>query len=538
MNKLSDTQLLSRAERLARIASVEKWDLLVIGGGITGAGIFKRASQLGLKVLLIEQNDFAWGSSSRSSKMVHGGLRYLTEGQVKLTWESVQERQKLIEGSQGLVKAQSFALSHYKKKFPWPWIFNFLLFIYDLFAGKKQHAYWSQDSYQFLAPGLKNEQALGGTQFVDAMTDDARLVLRLIQESQQVGNLAVNYVKAIELEKDNGRVVGVIVKAAENELAISIKSKITINATGAWANQLFEKEVADQLPFKLRPLRGSHLIVASWRLPVATAISVRHPLDKRPVQIFPWQNVTVIGTTDVEHCEDINLEPKISQDEMNYLLDCVAFQFPATKLTAVDIISTYAGIRPVIAGSGLVAPSKEKREHSFYEQAGLISITGGKLTTFRIIAEQALNRVKDELSITSQLIDECFESDIFESSKLNQNPLINHHILQQLYANYGQLAEQIVEQNPKSELTPVGYSLSLWSELIWALKFEQVLHLDDLLLRRTRIGNVLPKGGLAEMNKIKSLCHQYLDWDENKWDMEFDRYQKLWKSCYSLPKED
>jgi len=296
--KLPANLQLSRAQRLQQIDQQKSWDVIIIGGGITGAGILKLASQLGLKALLLEQKDFAWGSSSRSSKMVHGGLRYIAEGQVGLTLESVRERQRLLKDAPGLVTQGSFAVSHYAKQFPWPWIFNLLLSIYDLLAGKKQHQYWLDKDYQYLAPGIKNKNSKGGSQFVDAMTDDARLVLRLLQEAQQLGNQAINYVKVTQLVKENGRVTGVIAKAEEAQQSLQLSAQIVINATGAWANDLFDKS---EQSIQLRPLRGSHLIVPSWRLPVATALSILHPEDRRPVQIFPWQNVTVIGTTDVEH---------------------------------------------------------------------------------------------------------------------------------------------------------------------------------------------------------------------------------------------
>ncbi len=369
--KLAKNIQQSRHRRLQQISQRNGWDIIIIGGGITGAGILKLASQMGLKALLLEQKDFAWGSSSRSSKMVHGGLRYIAEGQIGLTRESVRERQRLLKDAQGLVIKQSFTVSHYARKFPWPWVFNLLLSIYDLFSGKRQHRYWSKKDYQYLVPGTDPQDSTGGTQFMDAMTDDARLVLRLIQEAQQNGSQAVNYSKVNQLIRENGKVVGVLATPEESEDAIRLDSKVVVNATGAWSSLLLSDSEKQVL---IRPLRGSHLVVPSWRLPVASAISVAHPFDKRPVQIFPWQNVTIIGTTDVEHQQSLSFEPCISQDELNYLMECVEHQFPFAQLTENDIISTFAGVRPVIDSGTATAPSKEKRNHTIWTKPGLIML--------------------------------------------------------------------------------------------------------------------------------------------------------------------
>lgn len=533
---------LTREQRLAEITQQQCWDMIIVGGGITGAGIFKLASQAGLKVLLLEQKDFAWGSSSRSSKMVHGGLRYIAEGQIGLTLESVRERQRLLKEAPGLVKSQSFAISHYVGKFPWPWVFNLLLSIYDLLALKKQHRYWPKNDFQYLNPGAKFENSCGGSQFTDAMTDDGRLVLRLIQEAQQLGGQALNYVEVTELIKqshaDNRyQVTGVVARPKEAESPLSLSANVVVNATGAWANQLFE-QTEEQFP--LRPLRGSHLILPAWRLPVATAISVLHPHDNRPVIIYPWQNATVVGTTDVEHQRALDKEPVISRMELDYLLDCVTHQFPAAKITQQDIISTYAGVRPVVASGGLVKPSKEKREHCIKQSNGVITVAGGKLTTFRVIAEEVLKLVLSAQEIAK--ID--FSSAIFDSAnpidkycyKKNKQ-LLSEHILEKIVGNYGGLAEAFITQFNRQQLSYIGYSNNLWAELVWAMKYEQVYHLDDLLLRRTRIGNLLPNGAMENMSHIKTLCLSHLDWSEQQWERELARYQKIWLASYSLPQE-
>jgi len=548
MNKdydvLSAAFKMSRQQRLADIQSDQTWDIVIIGGGITGAGILKLASQLKLKVLLVEQKDFAWGSSSRSSKMVHGGLRYMAQGQMKLTLESVKERQTLLNEAPDLVVSKSFVMSHYKGQFPWPWLFNQLLVIYDTFAGIKQHRFWPKTTYQSLVPNVKEEDLLGGTQFADALTEDARLVQRLIQESLLLGGQAVNYVKVDNLLKSGGVVTGVRVEDTETANKFNIKAKVVINATGAWSDSFIADN--DTPPFKMRPLRGSHLILPSWRLPVASVISILHPVDKRPVQIYPWQNVTVVGTTDVEHSDDINLEPKISQQEFDYLLACVDHQFPAAKITQHDIVSTFSGIRPVIDNGGLLSPSKEKREHGIWQSAGLITVAGGKLTTFKLIAQQVLSKVSKVLNIDDAVLERpIFESYEIKDIKFSIKDLrLPPNIQKQINACYGVLTKEFIMQaitpsiknNNKGDLgLTLSYSRHLWAELIWAVKYEQIVHLDDLLLRRTRLGNVLPNGAIDYIAEIRILCCEYLSWDEVKWQNEITRYVNIWQKNYSLP---
>jgi len=549
---------LTRQERLQEITQQEQWDIIIIGGGITGAGILKQAAQLGLTVLLLEQKDFAWGSSSRSSKMVHGGLRYIAQGQFKLTKESVNERQRLLSEAPSLISNQSFAISHYKNQFPPPWIFNCLLGVYDFLAGKKQHKYYAKTDYQYLVPNTEcdsrpsHSSILGGTQFHDAMTDDARLVLRLIQEAQQLGAHAINYMAVEKMIQRNSQVCGVVaqdtyssgnlIKTDNNvspPLPLTLKAKVVVNATGAWAKKLLVKHNPYE-QINLRPLRGSHIIVASWRLPVASAISVLHPEDKRPVQIFPWQNVTIIGTTDIEHNDPLSREAMISRSEFDYLLTAISHQFPAAEIKECDVISSFAGIRPVVTNKpvqssqvkGKVAPSKEKREHSFWQQPGLLTIAGGKLTTFRLIAQQALQKVASEVSLPAHKIIEMTEP-VFNKTPLRNKSELPEYIFSHLQGCYGTLAEQFIQHAKPHALSPISYSKSLWASLSWAVKYEQVAHLDDLLLRRTRLGNILPNGGLDLIDKVKQICCNEINWDEQRWQLEISRYREIWQNSYN-----
>jgi len=553
---------LTRQQRFERINEQPQWDIIIIGGGITGAGIFKHACQLGLKTLLVEQKDFAWGSSSRSSKMVHGGLRYIAQGQIKLTIESVQEREKLLQQLPNLVSPQSFVMGHYQRQFPPPFIFNSLLWVYNLFARKYNDDgltpnALSTNELSYLVPQFNRDKNLGGTQFSDALTDDARLVLRLIQEGQQLSGCAVNYCKVNhylfadgDTNTDNSKVVGISATGESIPENLTAHAKVVINATGAWADKLTginplkkaNKQLTDNVstkPIKIRPLRGSHIIVPSWRLPVASVVVILHPDDKRPVQVYPWQNVTVIGTTDVEHHQHLDDEAKISINELDYLLAAVASQFPHSQITANDIISTFAGVRPVVAGKSLIDPSKEKRDHSIWQQPGLLTVAGGKLTTFDVIAKQVLTFLRKDLALPSEKLSVPVfalpEIDVNLINKVVKKHQLSDYHYQHLLACYGDLLTDFFKENDDFLLSQISYSRHLWAELVWAVRHEQVQHLDDLLLRRTRLGNVLPEGAISILDKVKTLCITPLAWSENKWNFEVQRYKQLWKSHYSLP---
>ena len=548
ITELSHHLTMTRAERLAQLAqSEQEWDLIIVGGGVLGAGMLKRASQAKLKVLLVEQRDFAWGSSSRSSKMVHGGLRYIAEGQVKLTKESVLEREKLLRDAPLLVTKQSFAMSHYQKQFPWPWLFNALLNVYDSIAdlgkGDRRHKQYQQNDYLMLVPGAKGEGLKAGTQFYDAMTDDSRLVLRLIQESLQLNGQAVNYCPATALIETDGRVSGIKVHPVDGGEELTLTAKVVVNATGAWTNSLLQSKAqqAQQkqskltlTPFNMRPLRGSHLIIPNWRLPVASCISVLHPDDKRPVQIYPWLNTTMVGTTDVQHEGELNTEAKISQSEFDYLMKAVTTQFPAANISTADIVSTFAGIRPVVSRGGAIAPSKEKREHSISHVPGLITVAGGKLTTFDVIAKEVLTLVH---SATNTQSGDYNQAIFAPSSKLENSAKLplTKAASEQAIACFGELAAEFIQQSPNQQLTNIAYTRHLWAELVWAAKYEQVQHLDDLLLRRTRIGNLLFHGAEALLDEIKGLCQQELKWTDQQWQAEVSRYLSIWQQYYSLP---
>ncbi|MYM87099.1 FAD-dependent oxidoreductase [Rugamonas sp. FT82W] len=513
-----------------------EWDLIVVGGGITGAGILLEASRRGLKALLVEQRDFAWGTSSRSSKLVHGGLRYLKEGQFALTRESVHERQHLLQQAAGLVEPQSFAFGEFEGRKPGKRMFLLGLAIYDRMAGLKARHYYGLNEFKALAPNVSTVGLKGGMVYTDAKTDDARLVMRVLQEAQQHGGVAVNYMAVESLLRTGGGVCGVRVRDGLSGAQHEVRARLVISATGAWADGLrTQGDVAARgAKPRLRPLRGSHLVLPAWRLPLAQAISLMHPQDGRPVFAFPWEGVTLVGTTDVDHKGDMSNEAAITRTEVDYLMAALHDQFPQLDLQERDVIASYAGVRPVI-DSGKADPSKEGRDHALWLEDGLLTVTGGKLTTFRVIA-------LDALKLASTLLpdwrDKLEPQPVFGTAAtpvLRYERLLPAGQARRLQGRYGALAQQLVAAAQPGELALIAGTETIWAQLRWAARCESVQKLEDLLLRRSRIGILLRGGGVEILGRLRTICQPELGWSDERWDAEQAAYLALWNTHYSLP---
>jgi glycerol-3-phosphate dehydrogenase len=509
------------------------YDLIVIGGGITGAGILREAARVGLRVLLVEAADFASGTSSQSSKLVHGGLRYLRQGQIGLTLACVHERERLLKEGRGLITPLGFLFAFFQGDRLPPWLFGAGLTLYDLFGLKWGHRYYEPAGLRKLCPPVAEAGLKGGYRYFDAQTDDARLVLRLIREAVTDGGLALNYARVVQLLRQrDGRVCGVALqdRAPEgNGRTVEVQAAVVINATGCAAADLHRQAGPTH---RLRPLRGSHLVLPAARLPISRAISFCHPGDRRPVFALPWEGVTLFGTTDVDHDQSGGAGPVISGAELDYLLSALAFAFPELQLSESDVQATYAGVRPVV-DTGQVDPSRESREYELWYANRLLTVTGGKLTTFRLMAQAALRSVRAFLpgrprfhghAVFNEGADLSFvDGELGPAGRLR------------LLGRYGAEASQLLAAAQASELDAIGASPALWAELRWAARAEGVVHLADLLLRRVRLGLLLPEGGQPWLEQIRPIVQPELGWDDGRWQAEVIGYGRLWRSCYSLP---
>ena len=548
-------QTTQREQALAPLSRSQIWDMLIIGGGITGAGIAREAARRGLAVLLIEQKDFAWGTSSRSSKMVHGGLRYIASGDYKTTLLSVRERERMLSEAGGLVNEMHFVMPHYKGKFPPPWIFNTLLRVYDKLAGKRYFTYFKKDAFLRLNPHIKQNNFLGASQFSDAVTDDSRLVMRVLDEAIHDGAQAINYLKAESLlTNEQGLVIGAALKdtadsdsIANNAHTYNVHAKVVVSATGAWADNLrmqASQQTEQTFNKQIRPSRGSHLVVSQERLPLTQAYTFLHPIDKRAVFVFPWENRTVLGTTDLDHPPLGDEEVGITSEEVDYLLTATNDLFDDVNLNREDVISTWAGVRPLISEGGdgkRVSPSKEKRDHSVWLDNNLVTVSGGKLTTFRLIALDVLKKCQEVLALDESVIqNNNLDSDQVFSNQIPTNPkfaTLPKPLQQRLQGFYGLQLDRLLELAHDEDLAYVTDSNTIWAEIRFAAHYEQVIHLDDLLLRRTRLGLILPHGAMTPLisARLKQISQEELGWDEQRWQQEAERYQQLWQRYYHLP---
>ncbi len=509
----------------------DEYDIVVAGGGITGAGAFHEAVKNGFKTLLVEARDFAWGTSSRSSKMVHGGLRYLKQGKFFLTRAAVKEREYLLKTYPGLITPMKYILPLFDHYGPSILSMKAGLSIYSCLAGEKQHQGFTKKEALEKIPGLRRENLLSAVGFKDAQVDDARLVLRLIFDSCGNGGTALNYTRVTGVERDQkGRVASVLIREEATGAQREIKSRLLINATGAFAETLHPSPMKG---FHIRPLRGSHLFFPSSLIPLNRVISFIHPADLRPVFLFPWEGVMVLGTTDVDHDQDVESEPRISRKEADYLMEGVSHVLPGMNLSLSDCISSQAGIRPVLSKKKTAA-SKESREHAVWQDKGLVTVTGGKLTTFRLLARDALKAANPFLPIKAP---GPVLPGLNPFKQQYSSLRVSGRTVERIIGRYGPWAGQRILDQDESLLTQVENTPDIWSQIRHAAEHETIHHLSDLMLRRVRIGLLLPKGGIHLLNKIETLCSPFLSWDTEQWEKEKKDYAGLWQACYSPPCE-
>lgn len=509
----------------------QPWDLIIIGGGITGAGILRHATAQGLKALLVEAGDFSSGTSSRSSKLIHGGLRYILNKQFKVTQESVRERERLMKEAPHLVTKLGFFFPNYVRYHTRNFQVGEIIAIYDLLAPKWDHRKFSRNRMIKECPDINKEGLLGGYLYYDAAMDDCRIVIRVLREAVRDGGTAINYARVQNLLRDNNqKVCGVVLKdmASPEGKTQEIKAKVVVNAAGPWADQI-RMQIAGTP--RLRRVRGSHLILPRTRLPLDSAITLVHPRDSRAVFVIPWEGTTILGTTEVDQDPALDMkytEPFCSQEETAYMLEAATYLFPGLNITAADIVSSFVGLRPIVSG-GAESASKESRAHSMWEEDGMITITGGKYTTFRIMARQTLAAVLQKLgkSPTIKL------KRVFAKQPDVQVRNIDPATLSYLEGRHGGDTAGLIAAAGVGELERISNLPNVWAELRWAAREEGAVHLDDILLRRARIGMLLPGGAKEHLEHIRTLTQAELGWSDERWQQEAGNYLNTWQKYYS-----
>jgi glycerol-3-phosphate dehydrogenase len=479
-NSTVDNNLLERSAILARLEQVALWDVLIIGGGATGLGTALDAASRGYSVLLLEQSDFAKGTSSRSTKLVHGGVRYLAQGDVRLVREASVERGLLNRNAPHLVRNQTFIIPIYT------WFdrikYTIGLKLYDWIAGRL-----SLGSSNFISrketleqlPGIKTKGLLGGVVYHDGQFDDARLALNLAQTLHEQGGLALNYCKVSALLKDQaGNVAGVEARELETGRQFSIHAKAVINATGVFADDILQMD-NPSAPKSIRPSQGVHLVVDKSFYPSEHALMIPATSDGRVLFAVPWHEKVVLGTTDtpIDHASQ---EPVALEKEIQFILD-TATQYLSKAPQRSDVLSVFAGLRPLAAPKDGQTKTKEiSRSHKIeVTQSGLFSISGGKWTTYRRMGQDLMDEVEKvknwpgKKSGTASLPIHGFK----ETANWN-DPLF-------YYGSDSAIIKQQIERQPNGWLSK-EYALHE-VQVRWAVQHEMARTVEDVLARRARI---------------------------------------------------
>lgn len=504
----------------------ESWDVLVIGGGITGAGVFREAARLGMKTLLVERADFASGTSSHSAKLIHGGLHYFARGQVGLALEAVRERERLLQESTGLIDPLEFILPLRDDQRLHNYVTAVGLGVYEAFGGRfhrPQHVRGSELAH--VAPGLERHYA-DALRYTDAQTDDARLVLRVIMDGRAAGGAARNYVEMTGFTRDgNGNVTGAWVHDVTSGETDCVRALRVVNATGPWSD-----DVRGHLghPARQRLVRGSHIVLPHSRLPIATAMAVYHVDSGLPLYLVPWRGTTLVGTTHIETSLPSGQGLRASDDETAYLLRGAQAIFPERHLTSSDVQSTFAGLRPIV-DTHATDPARASRDFGIWEEDGLVTVTGGKLTTFRAMARDVMKRVAPR---TSRWVDLPLSARTGNGHAVPDRSRQNGGIQRRLNGLYGDAGSAEIRAMPDEEQRVELYGVSL-AEIRWAARAEDVVHLDDLLFRRVRLGLTAPAGGAASLDLIEPIARQELGWDEARWTSERAAYERNWRELYA-----
>lgn len=385
------------------------FDLLILGGGITGAGVARDAARRGLKVALLERADLASGTSSRSSKLVHGGLRYLEQYAFGLVFESVSERRVLMDIAPHLVRPLGFVFPVFKGSGRSAAILDAGMWLYDglsLFRSPRLHRRLSRKAVAKEEPCLRTDGLSAAELYYDCATDDARLTLETALDAVRAGAVVVTWCPAEDLLHDaRGRVRGALARdALGGGEPFEVRAAAVVNATGPWSDALRQKALGPDTRPLLRPTKGVHIVVDHARLPLRYAVVIAHPQDGRILFAIPWGERTYLGTTDTDWQGD---PARVAADraDVDYLIAAAAACFPGFPLAHADVIATWAGLRPLIGQEG-VAESQVSREHRVeIEPDGMITVAGGKLTTYRRMAAEVVDRVVDVLRLSGHPLD-------------------------------------------------------------------------------------------------------------------------------------
>jgi glycerol-3-phosphate dehydrogenase len=505
-------------------------DLLVIGGGITGAGIARDAAMRGLRTALVDAGDFGHGTSSRSTRLVHGGLRYLEHGWLRLVFEASRERRILLRIAPHLVRPLPFVFPIHAgsrvgllRLAAGLWLYDLL----SLFRNVHPHRMLSRRAVMQVEPQLRDQGLRGGAVYYDGYCDDARLVLATVRSARRHGALTASYAAVTALEKAGGRVRGAVVSDAVGARRVAVHAHVTVNATGPWTDALRRMDEAGAEPL-LRLTKGVHVAVPRPRAGNAGALTLTSPLDGRVMFVLPWGDVTVIGTTDSDFTGDPG-EAAPTGDDVTYLLRSANAFFPDARLGPEDVIASWAGLRPLLADGAGGATAAVPREHRIAESAsGLLTIAGGKLTTYRAMAQELVDVVAAKLKAMdgrrlpprAPTDREPLPGGEVADLELLVRELVKEEtpedVARHLVDNYGSEAVAVANlaaREPTLAQRLVGGLPLLKAEVVHQARREMALSVSDVMVRRTRLFHQRPGQGADAAPIVASLLARELGWD-------------------------
>lgn len=539
----------------------EPVDVLVVGGGINGAGIARDAARRGLSVAMVEARDLAYGTSSRSSKLVHGGLRYLEQLEFSLVFEAVSERRILMDIAPHLVRPLGFLFPIYSDSRHNLATIKTGLWLYEglsLFRSPKRHRRLSAQDVADAEPVLRSDQLEGAPLYYDCSTDDARLTLESALDAADHGATVATWARATSFLRDEetGRINGAVVQdTLGDEGTREVRANAVVNATGPWVDRTREMASRGETRERLRPTKGVHIVVDRDRLPVENAVVCFHPDDERVLFAIPWGQRTYLGTTDTDYRGDPG-EVRADAEDVHYLIAAANDYFPDIDLEPDDVMATWAGLRPLITPEGQdedeeLSESDVSREHEIIiDQDGLITIAGGKLTTYRRMSAEVVDNVVKLLRLAGELPENLKEAqtdrqplpgargwpegddtEVFHNLK-NRTVEASDDVLDEptagfLVYSYGmrapELARLVADDAGLAEPITEGRP-EILAQIDWGVTQELAATVTDILLQRTQIYYKAEDQGVGAVRRVAQHMAELLDWDDQTVDEQIERY--------------
>lgn len=528
----------ARADAISALRS-EQFDLLVIGGGINGVGIALDGASRGLKVALVEGSDFAAGTSSKSSKLIHGGLRYLEQYDFKLVREALQERELMVTTlAPHLVKPVSF-LYPLHEKFKERTYVGAGMALYDALRGFKRalpwHKHISQKELSELAPSLRLDVITGGYQYFDAQVDDARHTMMIARTAAKYGAVITTRTSCEDLTKEGRRVIGARVRDLESDESFDVRAKVTVMAAGVWTDALYER-FDIKAGYTVRMSKGSHIVVPGDAIRSKTGVIIK--TDVSVLFIIPWFGKWIVGTTDTDYNEDPSA-PLASREDVDYIL-AQANRVLEPKLQRSQVLGVFAGLRPLVSSDPDSPTTQLSREHIVdHPVPGFVTIAGGKYTTYRVMSEDAVDTAAVDLK---RLVpDSCTETlgivgaDGYSVLMNRADALaaqygISKDAIEHLLSRHGSLFAEVLEPALKSPdlATPITAELPyLKAEILYSVTHEGARSVADILLRRTRINFEASDQGLSILDQVAELVAPILGWGQSQRQASIDEYIKI-----------